>query len=165
MTRRPPLWLWGTVAAVAAFVADQATKWLIVHVVMDPPRLIPVMPSFNLTLGFNRGVSFGMLRDTLGDTPWVMVVVSLGIVAAMAVWLRRAGSLLEALGLGAIIGGALGNVADRARLGGVVDFLDFYGDRWHWPTFNVADIALTTGVACVLLDALLEGRRKAGSSA
>jgi signal peptidase II len=164
MTQRP-LWVWGAAAALTAFAADQATKWLIVHVVMDPPRLIPVMPSFNLTLGLNRGVSFGMLRDTLGDTPWVMIVLGFGIVAMLGVWLRRAGGRLEAAGLGAIIGGALGNIIDRARLGGVVDFLDFYVGAWHWPTFNVADIAISVGVACVLLGALLESRQKAGRSA
>jgi len=70
-------------------------------------------------------------------------------------WLSRVGSPLLATAIGLIIGGAIGNVVDRVRLGAVVDFLDFHVGRWHWPAFNVADSAICVGVAVMLLDGLL----------
>jgi signal peptidase II len=152
------VWRWGVAAAAVALIADQASKWLIVNVVMNPPQLMPITPFFNLTLGLNRGVSFGMLSEGLGDTPWVLIIISLIIVAAMVVWLTRTRALAEALGLGAIIGGALGNIVDRLRLGGVIDFLDFHVAGWHWPAFNMADTAITIGVALLLLSTLVERR-------
>jgi signal peptidase II len=152
------VWRWGVVAAAIAVVVDQASKWLIVDVVMNPPQILPITPVFNLTLGLNRGVSFGMLSDGLGDTPGALIVISLVIVAGMFVWLKRTRALVEALGLGAVIGGAAGNIIDRIRLGGVIDFLDFHVAGWHWPAFNMADAAITTGVALIMLGALLERR-------
>lgn len=155
----PSVGFYGGAAAALVVMLDQATKWLMMSVVMDPPRLIPITPFFNLTLGLNRGVSFGMLSGVLGDTPLALVALSMAIVALMVVWLWHATSTMEAIGLGAIIGGALGNVFDRMRLGGVIDFLDVHVAGWHWPAFNLADAAITTGVALLLLNALREGRR------
>lgn len=152
------VWRWGAAAAAIALALDQASKWLIVNVVMDPPQLMPITPFFNLTLGLNRGVSFGMLSGGLGESPWVLITISLGIVAAIGAWLWRTHALAEALGLGAIIGGAVGNVIDRIRFGGVIDFLDFHVAGWHWPAFNMADAAITTGVGLMLLNALLDRR-------
>ena len=77
------------------------------------------------------------------------------IVAGLVYWLRRVTSPLLAVAIGLIIGGAVGNVVDRIRLGAVVDFLDFHIGSWHWPAFNLADSAICVGVAAMLLDGLL----------
>lgn len=140
--------------ALLVMVLDQISKLVILYLVMDPPRLIPVLPGFNLTLVFNRGVSWGAL-DWLG--PWALIVLAVAISGGLAVWLRKAETTLLACAIGMVIGGAIGNVIDRVRLGAVVDFLDFYvpGTGWpHWPAFNVADSAIVVGVGLILLDAL-----------
>lgn len=150
----------GLAVAVATLLLDQLTKWLIRDVVMTPPRVIHVIPSFNLTLVYNPGVSFGQM-GWLG--PWVLSVVAVAISVALVFWLRRAERPLLGLALGMIIGGALGNVIDRIRFGAVVDFLDFYvpGTNWpHWPAFNVADSAIVVGVGLILLDGLFAERKK-----
>lgn len=142
-----------TAAAVALTVAilDQATKWAILTVVMIPPRVIEITSFFNLTLGFNRGISFGMFGDGAID-PDLLSGLSLLLVACMAFLAVRAADAVEAGALGAVIGGALGNIADRLRHGSVTDFLDFHLDDRHWPTFNLADIGIVAGVGMLLLN-------------
>jgi signal peptidase II len=139
-----------TVALLAA-VADQASKWVILEHVMNPPRLIEVTPFFNLTLGFNRGVTFGMLSSDEALGRWMLIGLALVIVAGLIIWAWRAGSRIEAASIGGIIGGAIGNVIDRVRQGAVTDFLDFHALDWHWPAFNLADTAIFCGVAALLL--------------
>ena len=88
-----------------------------------------------------------------GGAPWwVLALLALAIVAALSVWLWRAQNRLVAAALGLLIGGALGNVLDRLRHGAVTDFLDFYLGAYHWPAFNLADVAVVSGVALLLLD-------------
>lgn len=152
-------WL-GLGGAALIIVLDQFSKWMIQEIVMVPPRTIPVFPSFNLTLVYNRGVSFGQL-DWLG--PWALSALAIAISAALVVWLLKAETRLLAAALGIIIGGAIGNVIDRLRFRAVVDFLDFYvpGTDWpHWPAFNVADSAIVVGVGLILLDGLFAERAK-----
>lgn len=140
--------------AVLAAATDQASKWAILEHVMIPPRIIEVAPFFNLSLGFNRGVSFGMFGDgTVG--PWLLSGLALAIVAFLLRWAARSTSRTEATALGAIVGGALGNVIDRVRQGAVTDFLDFHALGWHWPAFNLADAAIFCGVATLLLHSWL----------
>jgi len=124
--------------------------------VMQPPRIIPVAPFFNLVAGWNRGVSFGMFNS---ETAVAGVFIALAglIVVLLSVWLFRAERTPIALALGLVIGGALGNVIDRIRFGAVFDFLDFHVFGRHWPAFNVADAAISLGAAFLLLDALFEG--------
>jgi signal peptidase II len=107
-----------TVALLAA-VADQASKWVILEHVMNPPRLIEVTSFFNLTLGFNRGVTFGMLSSDEALGRWMLIGLALVIVAGLIIWAWRAGSRIEAASIGGIIGGAIGNVIDRVRQGAV----------------------------------------------
>lgn len=136
--------------AVLALAADQGSKWAILTLVMDPPRVIEVMPFFNLTLGFNRGITFGLLGG--GSTgPWPLTAAALVAIAGLAVWAWRARCRIEAAAIGAVVGGAIGNVADRVRQGAVTDFLDLHAFGWHWPTFNVADVAIVCGVGTLLL--------------
>jgi len=148
----------GLVLAVLAVVLDQLSKWWIVSQVMSPPRVIEVTSFFNVVLAWNTGVSFSMLN--MGGTfgRWGLSAVALVIVAVLVYWLRKSERRLPAAGLGLVIGGALGNVVDRVRIGAVADFLDFHWGTVHWPTFNVADCAITLGVAALLVDALFGSR-------
>lgn len=148
------------VIVAVALALDHATKWLMAVVVMQPPRIIPVMPGLNLTLGYNEGASFGMLGGVMADRPLLMVALTGAITLAIAVMAFRARRALERVGLALIVGGALGNIVDRLRQGAVTDFLDLYWRDWHWPAFNLADIAITLGAACILLSALPSRRRR-----
>ncbi len=150
----------GLGVAALVIVLDQISKWVITEIVMVPPQTIPVFPSFNLTLVYNPGVSFGQM-DWLG--PWALSALAIAISAALVLWLRKAETPLLATALGSVIGGALGNVIDRMRYGAVVDFLDLYipGTTWpHWPAFNVADSAIVVGVGLIILDGLIAERAK-----
>ena len=146
------LWL-----AAAVIVLDQITKWYVVAVVLNPPRIIEVTSFFNLALVWNRGVSFGMLGGQDGAGAWILTLVALAIVAALVFWLRRADRPILAVALGMVIGGALGNVIDRVRLGAVADFLDFHVAGYHWPAFNLADSAITVGVVALVVPTLFPG--------
>jgi signal peptidase II len=114
---------------------------------------------FNLVLTYNRGMSFGLFNTGAGGGagPGALLfsLAAAMIVAGLVYWLSRVTSPLLAIAIGLIIGGAVGNVVDRIRLGAVVDFLDFHVGPWHWPAFNVADSAICVGVAAMLLDGLL----------
>jgi lipoprotein signal peptidase len=109
----------------------------------------------NLTFVWNRGVTFGLLSSYGTWSYLVLAAVALGVVAALGVWLRRAESPLVAVSLGAITGGAVGNVIDRLRFGAVADFIDVHVGAWHWYVFNVADAAIVCGVAALVLESLL----------
>ena len=145
----------GCLVALLALVADQVTKQFVLTFPQRFAEGIPVFPGFHLVLGMNSGVSFGML----GSMPWWgLSLFGLAIVVGMFVWMWREDSRLATLGIGLIIGGALGNIIDRARHGAVVDFLDFWIGTYHWPTFNVADIAIVSGVVGTLSAEVLRGR-------
>ncbi len=138
--------------ATLVFVLDQASKWLVVHMVMnDRAAAIELTGFFNLVLVYNTGVSFGL---GAGSAVWVLVGVSLAIVAGLLVWLRRLDRRWPSWAVGLVVGGALGNVIDRLHAPGVVDFLDFHAAGWHWPAFNLADSAITVGVAMLVIDEL-----------
>ncbi|MGJ3260495.1 MAG: signal peptidase II [Rhodospirillales bacterium] len=144
----------GAAIAVLVLALDQASKWWIVEFVMDPPRVIPVTPFFNLVLAWNRGVSFGMFAADSAWGPWLLTALACVIVIALAVWLWRTPSKLSVAALGLIIGGAIGNVIDRLQYGAVIDFLDVHAAGWHWPAFNVADSAICVGAAILVLESL-----------
>ncbi|MCT8999877.1 signal peptidase II [Chelativorans intermedius] len=134
----------------AALAVDFLTKWLILNVVMVPPRTIAIAPFFNLTLGFNTGVSFGMFRELFLDRPMVLAGIKVVIVAGLLVWAMRTPKQTETISLSLIAGGASGNVLDRMRQGAVTDFLDFHVGSWHWPAFNMADTMITIGVVLLI---------------
>lgn len=145
-------WLWLSAVVIGL---DQATKFLAsTSLVLYEPR--PVTPFFNLTLMHNTGAAFSFLSDAAGWQRWFFVVIALGISGAVAVWLYRLrpGQTWLAAALALILGGALGNVWDRITLGYVVDFIELYYHRWHWPAFNVADSAISVGAAMLVLDGL-----------
>ena len=152
-------WAWLSALVV---VLDQVTKiaadaWLTYH---DP---VPVLPFFNLLLSYNSGAAFSFLSDAGGWQRWFFVVLALGVSVVIAVWMYRlpTNQRWTAMALGLVLGGAIGNVIDRLLYGHVVDFLDFYVGQWHWPTFNVADSAITIGVAILIIDGLFGNGRAA----
>ena len=145
-------------ALAAALAVDLVTKWLILNVVMVPPRTIEIAPFFNLTLGFNTGVSFGMFREFFLDRPLMLAGIKMVIVAGLLLWAMRTPKPLEMVGLGLIAGGAMGNIVDRISQGAVTDFLDFRIGGWHWPAFNMADTTITIGVALLIAGSFWPGR-------
>jgi signal peptidase II len=146
--------MWFGFAFVPALLVDVATKWLIVTVVMAPPRVIEITSFFNLTLGFNPGLSFGMFQDIFLERPLLLAAVKVAITAGLLVWALRVENKVETVTFGLIAGGAAGNIVDRVRQGAVTDFLDFHVGDWHWPTFNMADVAISLGVALLLAGSL-----------
>ena len=146
---------WGLLAALLVLAADQARKWWVLDVLRLPERgQVPVLPVLSLTMVWNQGVTFGLFHQSGAWGPWLLAGVALAVVAALAVWLRRAESALVAASLGAIGGGAVGNVLDRLRFGAVVDFLHAHAFGWSWYVFNVADAAIVCGVGVLVLDGL-----------
>jgi signal peptidase II len=151
----------GLALAALVLVADQATKWWILGVMLPRPpgeRIIPVLPFFDLVLVWNRGVSFGLFNNDSALNAAIFSILAAAIVVGLVVWLRRAREPLIVAGIGLVIGGAVGNIIDRLIHRAVVDFLDFYIGAWHWPAFNIADAAICVGVAALVLDGLLPRR-------
>lgn len=146
--------------SAAIIAADQASKWWITEVVMQPPQVIPVTSFFNIVLGFNRGVSFGIFDSGSQIARWFLVVLALAISAVLVVWMTRTATWWVLAALGLIVGGALGNVIDRALIGAVIDFLDFHWAGHHWPAFNIADSAIVIGAAVLIADSLFVGDGK-----
>lgn len=143
----------GLALAIAIIVADQLGKWAMMAV-MRPPRVIEITSFFNLVVGWNRGISFGLFNNDSPLNAWVLPIIALAVVIVLAVWLARTDRTMVALGLGLIIGGAIGNVIDRIRFGAVFDFLDFHAFGFHWPAFNVADSAISVGAIILVVDSL-----------
>jgi len=153
-------WLW--LSAVVA-VLDQASKlWVLDS--FAPYEVRPVVEGiFNLTLAFNTGAAFSFLADAGGWQRWFLVGLSTIVAVVLVIWLARLkpSERAAAPALALIIGGAVGNLVDRIRLGHVVDFLDFYhpslagwpgfSAQGHWPAFNLADSAIALGVAYLLV--------------
>jgi signal peptidase II len=164
---RPNFFPLGMVAALVVLVADQASKWWILNVLDLPDlRQVVLLPVLNLTMVWNHGVTFGLLNG-LGD--WghvILAAVALGVVVALGFWLRRAESRMMAAAIGSIAGGAVGNVIDRVRFGGVVDFIHAHIDTpWgdlSWYVFNVADAAIVCGVGALILESMVSKRRQHG---
>ena len=150
----------GALAFVLVLIADQASKWAILHVVGLPSvRQIVLLPVFNLTMVWNQGVTFGLLQGNDETSHLILAAVALAVVAALTIWLLRAENRLVAFALGGIAGGAIGNVIDRLRFGAVVDFLHFHIGDINWYVFNVADAAIVCGVAALVLDSLRRNKQ------
>jgi len=143
---------------LAAFVviADQAVKsWVVngLHLMLGDPR--PVWGPLRLTLVENAGVSFGLFQSDASWTRWALAAFALAVAVALALWVRRAAKTFTGVALGLVIGGALGNFADRVRFGTVVDFVDVTALHFPW-VFNLADSAITIGIILLLAESLLQ---------
>ena len=135
--------------AVAALFVDQVTKYATAYY-MAYGAQIRITPFFNLVHVRNEGAAFSFLADAGGWQRYLFIAVALGVSAYLAVMLSRGLEKIEAAGYALILGGALGNVADRILRGSVVDFLDFHFRNAHWPAFNLADVAIFLGVVCII---------------
>ena len=152
----------GIGAAVVVVALDQLGKYGILRHFGEAGcvgRREPVTSFFDLVLTCNRGMSFGLFNTGPGLSVPLFSIAAIGIVAILVWWLSRVQSELLATAIGLIIGGAIGNVIDRLRFGGVIDFLYFHLGSWYWPAFNLADSAICIGVVIMLFEGLL-GRRQ-----
>jgi len=148
----PVTWLLLT-AAIILF--DWQTKqWVSEALELYRPQ--EVTSWLNITLAHNYGAAFSFLSDAGGWQRWFFVVLASAVSLVLTVWLLRLprDEWLTGLALGLVIGGAVGNLVDRIQLGYVVDFIDVHFKGWHYPAFNVADSAITVGVALLLIDGL-----------
>jgi signal peptidase II len=149
---------------LSAFIvlADQVTKTYIARH-FGEFEFTSVLPILDITRMHNVGAAFSFLASASGWQRWLFIVLALSVSVGLAIWLWRLPSTahtLLAAGLALVLGGALGNVIDRIRLGHVIDFIHFHWNQAYFPAFNVADSAITVGAGCLLLDALLDARRK-----
>lgn len=144
-------WLWLTLLVV---VLDQVTKQWAEAVL--PHGQIEVLSWFNFTLAYNRGAAFSFLAEAGGWQRYFFLGIGLVAVVIIVAWLRRlqAGAVQNAIGLSLILGGAVGNLYDRAMYGHVIDFIDWHYAGWHWPAFNIADSAILLGAVLVVLAGL-----------
>lgn len=142
----------GVVSALIILAADQGSKWWILNGLDLPARgSVRLLPVLDLVMVWNHGVTFGLLNGLGAWSAILLTIVALAIVTALAIWLRRTDSRVAAIALGAIAGGAIGNVIDRLRFGAVVDFIHAHVGRWSWYVFNVGDAAIVCGVIALLI--------------
>jgi signal peptidase II len=144
--------------ALAVIVADQLSKMWFLSLGLQEGQTQPVFGPFSLTMVWNQGVSFGLLRADSGVMRWVLSFFSVAVAIVLAVWARKVQRPLLGWAIGLVMGGAIGNMIDRVRFGKVVDFLDFQPLHFPW-VFNVADSAISIGVVLLLLDSLLADRK------
>ncbi len=143
--------------SVIIIAIDQGTKWwaetnLILHQPIEITRF------FNITLMYNKGAAFSIFSEQSGWQRWFLSGLALAISVLLIYWLYKLPNKekLTALAFACILGGALGNLIDRLYYGHVIDFIQLHYEKWYWPTFNIADSAITLGVGVMLLNAWLE---------
>ncbi len=137
--------------AIVTIGLDQITKVLALQK-LELHQQIPVMTSFNFTLMFNEGAAFSFLSDAGGWQRWLFTGLAAAVSVFLIIWLLKLSKdeKWTMLALSLVLGGAIGNLIDRARLGYVVDFIQWYYDRFYWPAFNIADAAITVGTIILL---------------
>ena len=163
MTKRSMLqsglrWLW---LSVLIFVLDIGSKLLVMNTMTYGfQHRIEVLPFFNLTYVHNYGAAFSFLSDAGGWQRWFFAVIAIGVSSLLAYWMRQQSADQKLLNsaYALIIGGALGNLFDRLVHGYVVDFLDFFIGTYHWPAFNIADMAICIGAGLLILDSFFESK-------
>jgi len=148
----------GICASVIALAIDQGSKALVIANAETLTTSVPIFPGFNLTFHRNYGIMFGFLQNVPW---WILAVLATVIVLFLVFSLIRATRKAETIAYGIVIGGALGNIVDRLRFGGVTDFLDFYLGTAHWPALNLADVFVVCGVGVLLV---ATGREKTASA-
>ena len=162
----PPLaasgWRYLPVAGLV-IAADQAVKyWMQQHFL--PFERVHLLPVLDVILTYNPGAAFSFLAEASGWQRWLFVLLAIAVSVTLLVWLRRLSAATQGLiacGLSLIVGGALGNMIDRLRLGHVIDFIYAHWDTHYFPAFNVADSAITVGAVLLLIDAWRETRTTA----
>jgi len=152
----------GLIAALATLALDQASKLFLLFV-YGLPSAYPVRlgPYFDLTVVWNRGISYGLFQQDTALGRWLLTAFMIAAATFLAVWMYRARSRVTALGLGLIVGGAIGNAIDRAAYGAVFDFVHFHVGSFSWYVFNLADAAIVLGVPLLLYPEPKDGRNAA----
>jgi signal peptidase II len=150
----------GLIAAIAALAIDQASKlWLLNVYELGRRGAVTVTPFFDLVLAWNTGISYGWFQDTGPFGQTVLLAIKAIAVIVLAIWMARSGTRLAVIGLGLIIGGAVGNGIDRLAYGAVVDFVLLHaqigGKTYNWYVFNLADVAIVAGVVSLLYDSFV----------
>ncbi len=150
----------GLIAAVLTLMLDQALKaWLLSVFDVTGRGAIHLTSFFDLVLTWNKGISYGWFQTTSAGGEMVLLAIKIAAVIGLLVWLTRVQSLLAAIGLGLIIGGAVGNAIDRLTYGAVLDFalfhLEIAGKDRDWYVFNLADVGIVAGVAGLLYDSFV----------
>ena len=152
--------------ALAVFALDQLCKWIVtgpLHI-QDVEHLY-LLPIFQFTYTQNNGISLGLLNATNPLGRWMLVVVTAAIAVGVAIWITREENRLDRIALGMVLGGALGNILDRALHGYVVDFLDLhFGETRPFLIFNVGDAAISIAVVILLLHAFVSRKDQAKGS-
>ena len=147
-------WIW---LAIVVIIADQLTKY-IASTSLEMHTPVAVMPMFNWTLMHNTGAAFSFLADAGGWQRWFFAIIAVVVSVVIFLWIKRLEQheKWQAIALALILGGAIGNVIDRIWLGYVVDFIQVYYQQWYWPAFNIADSAISIGVAMIIIDSIRE---------
>ncbi|MCH7636323.1 MAG: lipoprotein signal peptidase [Proteobacteria bacterium] len=146
--------------AILIIAADQATKWAVIEWVPLYGK-VPINFFINVTHQQNQGAAFSFLADQAGWQRWFFVVLATAVSGVMIAWLwriRQEGPIVLMAGLSFVLGGAIGNLIDRAMLGYVTDFIQVWFGSWAFPSFNVADSAITVGAVLLIIDAILSAR-------
>jgi signal peptidase II len=155
--RAAPWWSW-LAASLAVVVLDQLTKWVVQHSLVHG-QSIEILPFFNLVLVYNPGAAFSFLSSASGWQRELFIAIGVAASGLIVYLLRRhAADAWFCFALSLILGGAIGNLIDRVRLGAVIDFLDVHAAGYHWPAFNLADSAITCGAALLIWDSLRRPR-------
>jgi len=149
---------------MVVLILDQCTK-LLADAMLSMHQSVVLLPFLALRKAYNYGAAFSFLGDASGWQRWFFIVLAVVVIAILVAWLRRLppGDTGARVALVLILGGAAGNVIDRLVYGYVIDFIDVFYGSWHWPTFNIADSAISVGVFLLLVDAFRE-HRKASSN-
>lgn len=155
-----PLLRSGLIAAIATLVIDQVSKlWLLNVFELGRRGAVRVTSFFDLILAWNTGISYGWFQDSGPIGQAILLAIKVVAVIVLALWMARSGTRLAVIGLGLIIGGAIGNGIDRLAYGAVVDFALFHieigGKTYNWYVFNLADVAIVAGVAALLYDSFV----------
>ena len=153
-----PYWLRWLALSAVIIVIDQVTKLMILARFRPGERLTVIEGWFDLILAFNSGAAFSLLGDASGWQRYLFSGLAIAVSIGLVWFLRKPGSFALHLGLAMILGGAIGNLIDRLRIGEVVDFLLVYHGGWAWPAFNAADSAITGGAALLILDSFRQQR-------
>lgn len=149
----------GMIAAALALIADQGSKLLLLYGAgfahKPPGQTIPVLPFFNLMMVWNSGVSYGLFQARSALATAALIVMALGAIGGLSYWLWTTSSRSLAIGIGLVIGGAIGNnLVDRVIYGRVADFFHFYGFGYDWYVFNVADVAICLGAVAIIYEVI-----------
>ena len=144
----------GLLIALVVVVLDQLSKMFVFGYLAGGSSVKEVTSFFNLVAAWNTGVSFSMFNNLGGSGVYILSAFSLGVVCFLLYWLYKETSFYIRMSLGFVIGGALGNVIDRLRIGAVFDFLDVHVGQYHWPAFNVADSFICIGAVLIVCEGI-----------